>query len=127
MFLNHDASSLLSEFNGGIVMTNKRMVWTDKQGDLRKTKESVSDEPVNEKKIILKIRRLTSGKGRCVIEISDLPKNKKWCQKLSKDLKVRLGVGGSYKDRYIEIHGEKIKEIMDFLDLKSIKWKKTGG
>ncbi len=110
-------------------MINNRTVWTDKDGDLRK-KTANTPSPnatVNESKLILELRRLTSGKGRAVIEIKGLPKNKKWCQGLAKELKKLLGVGGTYKDNYIELHGEKIEKVMAFLDAKPIKWKKTGG
>jgi len=109
-------------------MGNNRTVWSDKQGDMRKSNTTPAPEgSVDEKSLQLKLRRLTSGKGRTVIEITGLPKNKKWCQALAKDLKKALGVGGSYKDNYIEIHGEKIEKVMSILDSKSLKWKKTGG
>ena len=108
-------------------MINKRLVWSDSDGDTRKKNTKDSDTPVDEKNIELKIRRLTSGKGRTVIEIKGLPANKKWCTSLAKDLKKALGVGGTYKDDYIELHGEKIEKVMSLLDAKAIKWKKTGG
>ena len=82
---------------------------------------------VNEKEIVLNIRRLTSGKGRTIIEITGLPNNKQWCKKLAKELKKALGVGGTFKSMSIELHGEKIEKVMDILDKKTIKWKKTGG
>lgn len=111
-------------------MNNKRLVWTDKEGDLRKkapASKSVQAAQVDEKNLVLKLRRLTSGKGRAVIEITGLPRNKQWCEALAKDLKKALGTGGTYKSDYIEIHGEKIEKVMDLLDAKSLKWKKTGG
>ena len=82
---------------------------------------------MNEKDLVLNLRRLTSGKGRTVIEITGLPNNKKWCEGLAKDLKKALGVGGTFKNKAIELHGEKIEKVMALLDKKSIKWKKTGG
>lgn len=114
-------------------MSNHKLVWTDKEGDLRKSTERApktkpsQESSVDEKSLELKVRRLTSGKGRTVIEISGLPKNKKWCENLAKDLKKSLGVGGTYKLNYIELHGEKIEKVMSLLDAKGIKWKKTGG
>jgi translation initiation factor 1 len=110
-------------------MKNKQLVWSDKGGDQRKTKITEHDKPisVNEKELELKLRRLTSGKGRTVIEVSGLPNNKNWCQSLAKELKKALGVGGTYKQNYIEIHGENIEKVMQLLDSRSLKWKKTGG
>ncbi len=109
-------------------MSNYKLVWSDKDGDLRKSgAQTPKESSVNESKLELKIRRLTSGKGRTVIEIKGLPNNKSWCEALAKDLKKSLGVGGTYKNDYIEIHGEKIEKVMEFLDKKNIRWKKTGG
>ena len=62
------------------------LVYSSELGDLRK-KKSNQDESVDESKINLSVRRLTSGKGRTVIEITGLPNNKSWCKKLAKDLK----------------------------------------
>ncbi len=110
-------------------MSNNRLVWSDKDGDLRKKSDKVGDpqSPVDESKLLLKVRRLTAGKGRTVIEISDLPFNKKWCELLAKGLKQALGVGGTFKDGRMEIHGEQIEKATKYLESKSLKWKKTGG
>lgn len=110
-------------------MSDNKVVWVDGQGDLRKKsgKNTTSSSSVEESKLLLNVRRLTSGKGRTVIEVSGLPNNKKWCQDLAKGLKKSLGVGGTYKNSYIEIHGEKINLVTDVLDKRNLKWKKTGG
>lgn len=107
-------------------MKDSKIVWSDSSGDLRKKKEN-KDEEIDEKNIALHLRRLTSGKGRSIIEISALPANKSWCKKLCKELKKKLGVGGAFKNDYIEIHGEKLAEVTAYLDSREIKWKKTGG
>ncbi len=108
-------------------MSKNKLVWSDSDGDLRKKQIGNRDVAVHEEQIVLNVRRLTSGKGRTVIEITGLPKNKAWCKTLAKDLKKALGVGGTFKDQYIEIHGEKIEEVTKVLDKKSLKWKQTGG
>ena len=109
-------------------MTEGKIVWSDEHGDLRKKKNNGDAKaPVNEADLLLKIRRLTSGKGRAVIEITGLPSNKKWCQKLAKDLKKSLGVGGAYKNDFIEVHGEKLDEVKKILEEKGLNFKQTGG
>ena len=109
-------------------MSDKKLVWSDDGGDLRKKSQSkAAAEEVSESNLVLNIRRLTSGKGRTVVEVSNLPNNKIWCKKLAKELKKKLGVGGAYKNDYIEIHGEKLDEVVKFLDSRSIRWKKIGG
>ena len=109
-------------------MSDTKLVWTDTEGDLRKKqKPKKPSSAVNDKNIVLGVRRLTAGKGRTVIEISGLPKNKSWCQNLAKTLKKKMGVGGTYKNDFIEIHGEKIDQVTEILDSQNLKWKKTGG
>lgn len=110
-------------------MSDYKTVWSDELGDLRKKnskKESPSTQ-VDESKLCLEIRRLTSGKGRSVVEIKALPNNKNWNKTLAKELKKSLGVGGAFKKDYIEVHGEKLEDVKSFLDKKKIKWKQTGG
>lgn len=111
------------------MMSNYKPVWVDGQGDVRKKENSSPETSPAEYRaqLELKIRRLTSGKGRTVIEVSDLPSDKKWCKALAKDIKKKLGVGGSYKNDVIEVHGEKLEQVTAVIDQKGIKWKKTGG
>lgn len=108
-------------------MSDSKLVWSSESGDQRKSKNNNEDGPVDETGLLLKLRRLTSGKGRTVIEISDLPNHKNWCKKLAKDLKKSLGVGGSYKDNMIEVHGEKMDQVKAFLEKRNLKYKQTGG
>lgn len=105
-----------------------KLVWSDEQGDLRKKKSNSSpEEQVDESKVSLELRRLTSGKGRAVIEIKGLPSNKKWCKKLASSLKKSLGVGGAYKADFIEVHIGEVEKVGEKLNSMSLRWKKTGG
>jgi translation initiation factor 1 len=108
-------------------MSKNKVVWSDGEGDLRKKVEAKPTVVVDTKNTVLSVRRLTSGKGRTVIEISNLPNHKTWCEDLAKSLKKSLGVGGTYKNGYIEIHGEKIDLVTQILDKQGLKWKRTGG
>ncbi len=104
-----------------------RIVWSSETGDNRKKKPEEKEISVAETHVKLNLRRLTAGKGRTVIEISGLPKNKLWCENLAKELKKSMGVGGTYKNNIIEIHVDKLERVSNFLDSKKILWKKTGG
>lgn len=108
-------------------MKDAKLVWSDEQGDLRKKKDNKSDAPVNEADLILKLRRLSSGKGRVVIEITGLPSNQDWCKKLASELKKSLGVGGAFKKNFIEVHLDKLEKVAEILEKKNLRWKKTGG
>ena len=105
------------------------LVYSSELGDLRKNKKQNKNESpdVDESSLSLEVRRLTSGKGRTVIEIKGLPNNKNWCKKLAKDLKKKIGVGGAYKNDFIEIHGEKFDEVASFLETRKLAYKKVGG
>lgn len=104
-----------------------RIVWSSETGDNRKKKQDKDEMPVLEGQVKLNLRRLTAGKGRTVIEISGLPKNKLWCENLAKELKKSMGVGGTYKNNIIEIHVDKLERVSEFLEGKKILWKKIGG
>jgi len=110
-------------------MSKGKIVWSDEHGDLRKIRsnEQNNDGVVDESSLTLQLRRLTSGKGRAVIEMTGLPSNKNWCKKLAKDLKKSLGVGGAYKNNFIEIHGEKLNDVKEFLEKREILYKQIGG
>lgn len=104
------------------------IVWSSKKGDLRKQKgTSSSTDDVDITSLELHVRRITSGKGRTIIEITNLPSNKKWNQKLAKQLKKKLGIGGAFKNDYIEVHGEKLDKVKEHLQSLSIKFKQVGG
>ncbi len=103
------------------------LVWSDEKGDLRKSKEVEKELPVDPSQVLLEVRRLTSGKGRTVLEVTGLPKNKSWCKKLAKEIKKSLATGGCYKNSKIEIHGENLDNLLVFFDKLSLKWKKRGG
>ena len=79
-------------------MSKGRIVWSDENGDQRNKKKDRLEEDVVESQLIIYLRRLTTGKGRTVIELSNLPRNKSWCKKFAKQCKKSLGVGGSYKN-----------------------------
>ncbi len=108
-------------------MKDSELVWSSEHGDMRKKGKQSANETVDESKISLELRRLTSGKGRAVIEIKGLPNNKKWNQKLCKDIKKKLGAGGAHKNDFIEIHVGEIEKVTNILDQKQLQWKKVGG
>tara|TARA_R110002072_G_scaffold534_5_gene3760 strand:+ start:17689 stop:18015 length:327 start_codon:yes stop_codon:yes gene_type:complete len=108
-------------------MTKGDIVWSSEDGDLRGKKSKGSDAPVNESDIEIHLRRVTTGKGRAVIELTNLPNNKNWCKKLAKGLKKSLAVGGAYKDNKIEVHGEKLDMVKDHLKNIDLKFKQIGG
>ncbi len=79
-------------------------------------------------KIVVNIRIEKGGRGgKTVTVLADLPKNEDFLKKLSKELKTRCGVGGTYvltrEDCRIEIQGDQRDAIKKILTSKQIKFK----
>jgi translation initiation factor 1 len=108
-------------------MKDAKIVWSSEQGDQRKKEAQNQTQAVDEGRLLLEVRRLTSGKGRTMMEIRGLPNNKGWNKKLAQQLKKSLGVGGAFKDGYIEVHTADFDKLTSLLDQLKLKWKKTGG
>jgi len=70
-----------------------KTVWSDELGDMREKNvehKKKSKQDVDSKSVVLEIRRLTSGKGRVVLEISNLPEDAKWCKSLASECKKKM-------------------------------------
>ena len=83
---------------------------------------------VDTNKFTVVFRLEKNGRGGKTVTILDqLPKHETFVKELTKELKIKCGVGGSYKVAsgvaQIEIQGDKRDAIKKILDLKQIKYK----
>jgi translation initiation factor 1 len=114
-------------------MKDAKLVWSDQDGDLRKKSQKSTQvrSAVSSSDLLIEVRRLSSGKGRVMIELRGLPSDKNWCKKLAQKFKKSLGVGGAYKEsergNYIEIHTADFEKVTKILESDQLRWKKTGG
>ena len=77
---------------------------------------------------IVRVSRETKGrKGKGVTLISGLLLNGQDLEKLSRELKQKLGTGGTLKDRVIEIQGDHRDQIIEELKNRGFTAKKSGG
>ncbi len=79
-------------------------------------------------KLIIIFRMESNGRGGKTVTVLDgLPKNEPFLKELTKELKIKCGVGGTYKledkTAKIEIQGDKRLQIKAVLDAKQIKYK----
>lgn len=93
---------------------------------LKKTSEQKS--LVDTKKFVVVFRIETQSRGGKTVTVLDkLPAHDEFLKNLTKELKTKCGVGGSYKinDQFglIEIQGDKRDSIKKILDSKQIKYK----
>ena len=91
-------------------------------------KASHEKQLVDTQKFTVVFRIEKNGRGGKIVTILDqLPKHETFVKELTKELKVKCGVGGSYKIEsgvaQIEIQGDKRDAIKRILDLKQIRYK----
>lgn len=76
----------------------------------------------------MRVSRETKGrKGKGVTLISGLPLNSRDLEILSRELKQKLGTGGTIKNRVIEIQGDHRDPLFEELKNRGFTVKKSGG
>ena len=83
---------------------------------------------VESKKFVIVFRLETQSRGGKTVTVLDkIPAYEPFLKELTKDLKVRCGVGGAYKidgkNAIIEIQGDKRDAIKKILDSRQLKYK----
>jgi translation initiation factor 1 len=93
---------------------DRDLVYSTSDGDLRRARDP--------RKVIrsdggrVKVRREVAGRrGKGVTTISNVPLDEDGLRQLAGKLKKRCGVGGSVKDRVIELQGDHRDVVMDVL------------
>lgn len=79
-----------------------------------------------ESKFIAIFRLEKNGRGgKTVTVIHGLPTQEKFLKDLTKEIKIKCGVGGTFEARegLMEIQGDQREKIKKILDLKGIKYK----
>lgn len=87
-----------------------------------------SEELVKSRNFVAVFRLEKNGRGgKTVTVIDGLPKFEAYLKELTKELKSKCGVGGTYlmdgRDGIIEIQGDKREAIKKIFDTKAIKYK----
>jgi translation initiation factor 1 len=76
----------------------------------------------------VRVSRETKGrKGKGVTLIKGLALDADALTLMGKKLKVMCGTGGTVKEGVIEIQGDHIERILDYLKLQGVKAKRSGG
>jgi translation initiation factor 1 len=118
-------------------MKNTRLVYSTDPKDNKvcpKCKELTPEcqcqpeEAVTSRKFVVIFRLEKGGRGGKTVTVLDgLPKNEIFLKDLTKELKAKCGVGGTYsmagKEGIVEIQGDKREQIRKILDSKQIKYK----
>lgn len=77
---------------------------------------------------IARVRRESKGRGgKTVTTITGVPLAEAELKELASALKRRCGTGGSLKEGVIEIQGDQVQLLLDELQKRGFKAKKSGG
>ena len=76
----------------------------------------------------VRLERTRSGKkGKLVTVIKGLELNQLEAKKLLKKLKIACGTGGTLKEDFLELQGDHISKVQDFLFQEGFRPKQKGG
>jgi len=107
-----------------------KLVYSTDQAVLRKEKHVEKALPASlrpaEQKVIVRLDRKGRG-GKSVTVIEGLQMAEKERETLLKQLKVRLGTGGTVKDTSLEIQGDHSDVLMAALEKMGYRPKHSGG
>lgn len=97
--------------------------------EAEKVKAAVKNKQLIDPKKVMVVFRLekNSRGGKTVTILDQLPQHETFVKELTRELKIKCGVGGTYKVEsgisQIEIQGDKRDVIKKILDSKQIKYK----
>jgi translation initiation factor 1 len=107
-------------------MAKGDMVWSSRDGDLRKARDPKTRARTTTGPV--KVRRETGGrKGKTVTTVFNLPLNDVEIRDLAATLKKRCGVGGSSKDGVIELQGDHRDAVVAALQADGCDVVRAGG
>lgn len=112
-------------------MKNTKLVWSDDPKDQEKLNPKKGDSDTHGLKsnnFVAVFRLEKNGRGgKTVTVVDQLPKVESFLKDLTKEIKSKCGVGGTYimsgKEGLIEIQGDKRVQIKDLFEKKGFKFK----
>ena len=109
---------------------NTRLVYSTEQNVPRKESPVERAVPTNlppaQQKVIVRLDRKGRG-GKSVTVIDGLLMHREQLESLLKQLKGKLGTGGSVKDTSLELQGDKCTALIAALQKMGYKPKRSGG
>ena len=73
------------------------------------------------------IKTRAGKKGKLVTEIHGLKLTSSERKDFLRTLKASCGTGGTVKDKILELQGDQVKDVLEFLQAKGYQPKKSGG
>ena len=82
----------------------------------------------NKSQLNVRVQRMKGGKGgKTVTVISGLNLLDIEAKNLLKRLKIKCGTGGTMKEDFLELQGDKLEVVIEFLSMQGYRPKRSGG
>ncbi len=76
----------------------------------------------------VRVKRIRAGKkGKTITVITGLELSDSEFKKLLKSLKAKCGTGGTFKENYLELQGDKVMIVLELLEKEGYHPKHSGG
>ena len=107
---------------------NSKLVYSTDHTVLRKAKPAVPQAKMQpaQQKVTVRLDRKSRG-GKSVTVIDGLQMTQKERETLLKQLKTKLGAGGTVKETALEIQGDHRDEVIPVMEMMGYRPKRTGG
>jgi len=107
---------------------NSKLVYSTDQPVPRKTKPAAPQAKLQpaQQKVTVRLDRKSRG-GKSVTVIDGLQMTQKERETLLKQLKTKLGAGGTVKETALEIQGDHRDEVIPVMEMMGYRPKRTGG
>ena len=102
--------------------------WSEFNDPLKRIGSNTQNSVTPKGKRQVRLERIRSGKkGKLVTVIRGLELNQVEAKKILKNLKIACGTGGTLKGDLIELQGDQISKVQDFLFKEGFRPKQSGG
>ncbi len=110
-----------------MVDQDKKLVYSsdpEENSQIQSTKKAPQELPTSKFTAIFRLEKNQRG-GKTVTVVHGFPKNEEYLKNLTKELKTKCGVGGTYKtsEGSLEIQGDQRDKLKRIFDTKGIKYK----
>lgn len=105
-------------------MSERRLVFSTESGRIKQP--TTNDAPVGDGKVRVRLEKKGRG-GKAVTTVSGLPLNEAELKALGKTLKKKAGVGGAVKDGVVEVQGDRVAQVIEWLGAMGYDAKRSGG
>ena len=102
--------------------------WREFDNSVSESTANYSSSITPKANLIVRVQRIKAGKkGKTVTLIKGLELNQSEARSILKKMKSRCGTGGTVKEDLIELQGDQVHAVMNFLQTQGYQPKQAGG